>query len=399
MNADNLSVRPQSPRRWWQRLVGCAVMALSAALGACGGGVEVGGTGGTGSTIVGPVSGFGSIIVDGVRIDDSAASVRNADGVLVSRDAVKLGTFVEVTAGPISDDGAGNRSATAQSVQVRTELRGPLQAIDLAAMRLAVLGQVVAITADTVIDGGAASLALGQVVEVHGSLDVQAQRFVATRIEAVGGSPDFKVRGVAQNVTAAPPRLAIAGTGYDLERTGIPAGVVDGSFVELRVEPVQRNGLWVATKAKSDDRRLPDGQSTELEGTVSSLTTPTQFEVDGLPVDARAATFEGPAVAVGIKVKVKGLVVSGVLQATSVRTSSGGGGEQEIDLRDAIGSVNTAAQTFVLRGVTVFYGSPQLELKGGAVTDIIQGRSVKVKGVLDSDGQRVVAREIEFESN
>jgi hypothetical protein len=373
--------------------------ALVFGMAACGGGVEVGGTG-TGSTIVGPVAGFGSIIVDGVRIDERTAQVRNADGNAVGRDAVKLGTFVEVATGPIADDGAGNRSATAQSVQIRTELRGSLQAIDLAAMRVTVLGQVVSITAGTVIDGGAASLTLGQVVEIHGSQDVQAQRFVATRIEAVSGSPEFKVRGVAQNVTAAPPRLAIAGTGYDLERTGIPAGVVDGSFVELRVEPVQRNGLWVATKAKSDDRRLPEGQSTELEGTVSSLTTPTQFEVDGLPVDARAATFEGPAVVLGIKVKVKGSVVSGVLQATSVRTnSSSGGGEQEIDLRDVIGSVNTAAQTFVLRGVTVFYGSPQLELKGGTITDIVQGRSVKVKGVLDSDGQRVVARKIEFESN
>jgi hypothetical protein len=373
--------------------------ALVLGMAACGGGVEVGGTG-TGSTIVGPVAGFGSIIVDGVRIDERTAQVRNADGNTVGRDAVKLGTFVEVATGPIADDGAGNRSATAQSVQIRTELRGSVQAIDLAAMRVTVLGQVVSITAGTVIDGGAASLALGQVVEIHGSQDVQAQRFVATRIEAVSGSPEFKVRGVAQNVTAAPPRLTIAGTGYDLERTGIPAGVVDGSFVELRVEPVQRNGLWVATKAKSDDRRLPDGQSTELEGTVSSLTTPTQFEVDGLPVDARAATFEGPAVVLGIKVKVKGSVVSGVLQASSVRTnSSSDGGEQEIDLRDVIGSVNTAAQTFVLRGVTVFYGSPRLELKGGAITDIVQGRSVKVKGVLGSDGQRVVARKIEFESN
>jgi hypothetical protein len=365
---------------------------------ACGGGVELGGTG-TGSVIVGPVSGFGSIVVDGIRIDESNAQFRNADGVAVPRDAVKLGSFVEAATGPITANSAGDRSATALSVQIRTELRGPLQAIDLAAMRVTVLGQVVTITANTVIDGGAASLAVGQVVEIHGSQDVSTQRFVATRIEAASAGADFKVRGVAQSVTSAPPRLSIAGQGYDLERTGIPAGVVDGSFVELRVESVQRGGLWVVTKAKADDRALPDGQSTELEGTVSAFTSATQFGVNGTPVDARAVKPEGPAVALGVRVKVKGTMVNGVLQASSVSVKSDNGGGDEIQLNDVIASVNTASQTFVVRGVTVFYGLPSLDTKGGTIADIAAGRKVEVKGALDSDGLRVVARKIEFLSN
>lgn len=378
------------------------LLAFLAGLAACGGGVEVGGTG-TGSTIVGPVSGFGSIIVDGVRIDESSVLPRNADGVVVSRDAIKLGTFVEVAAGPIGDDGAGNRSTTAQSVQIRTELRGPIQAIDLPAKRISVLGQQVVLAADTVIDGGAASLALGQVVEIHGSQDVQALRFVATRIEAVGGNPEFKVRGVAQNVSAAPPRLSIAGQIYDLSRPGIPGGVTDGTFVELRVEPAQVNGLWVVTRAKADDRKPPDGQQAEVEGIVSAFTSPTEFKVNGTPVDARTASVEG-VVAAGVRVKVKGSMVSGLLQATSVRVKNENGGGDEIDLRDTIASVNVANQTFVLRGLTVFYGSPMLEIRGGStntVADIATGvdKRVKVRGVLDTDGQRIVARRIDFEGD
>jgi Domain of unknown function (DUF5666) len=168
----------------------------------------------------------------------------------------------------------------------------------------------------------------------------------------------------------------------------------------LRVESAQRNGVWVVTRIEIEDRRLPDREQAEVEGLVTAFTSTMQFQVNGVAVDARNATFEGPAVALGLRAKVKGASASGVLLASSVRVrASDVSGDEEFDLRDAIGTVNAAAQTFVLRGVTVYYGSPQLEIKGGTVADIAPGRRVRVKGVLDSDGQRVVARKIEFESN
>jgi hypothetical protein len=380
---------------WWAQ-ARRGLLTLLVGLAACGGGVEVGGTG-TGSTIVGPVSGFGSIIIDGVRIDDSSALIRNADGAAIPRASVRLGTFVEATTGPISDDGAGNRSATAQIVQIRTELRGVVQDLDLLARRIVVLGQVVVIGPNTVIDDGLLSLRVGRLVEVHGSLDVQTQRFIATRIEAVSGNAEFKVRGLALNVTASPPRLTIAGQGFDLERTGIPAGLVNGQYVELRVEPVQRNGLWVAVRASVGDRRPADGQQAEIEGAVSAFTSATQFSVDGVPVDARTAAFVGPAMALGAEVKVRGRMDAGVLLASLVVVETEDD-DRELDLRDSIASVNTANQTLVLRvrQVTVFYGSPDVEFRGGTVAELAAGRNVRIKGKIDIDGQHVVAERIDF---
>ena len=120
-------------------------------LGACGGGVE---TGGTGAYVQGPVVGFGSVIVAGVRFDDSRASIEDPDGVVRRREDLRLGMQVEIESGPTSDDGSGGRVATANRVRVASELLGPVGGlVDDANARLFVLGQLVRLNPSTVIDG------------------------------------------------------------------------------------------------------------------------------------------------------------------------------------------------------------------------------------------------------
>ena len=66
------------------------VLSAAAALASCGGGV---GSGGTGSFASGPITGFGSVIVGGVRFDDSTANVEDGEGGRRSRDELRLGPF------------------------------------------------------------------------------------------------------------------------------------------------------------------------------------------------------------------------------------------------------------------------------------------------------------------
>ena len=62
------------------------------------------GTGATTSTLTeGPITGFGSIIVNGVRFDDSAAAVSDDDDAASGRDRLKLGMQVEVESESVSD--------------------------------------------------------------------------------------------------------------------------------------------------------------------------------------------------------------------------------------------------------------------------------------------------------
>ncbi|HEY5324044.1 MAG TPA: hypothetical protein VIK58_14550, partial [Caldimonas sp.] len=96
-------------------------------LAGCGGGGSAGpSSGGTGvaptSFTAGHISGFGSIIVNGVRYDDSAALVTDDDGNRSSREALKLGMHVEIHGGGISDDGKGPRAA-ASEIRHGAELR------------------------------------------------------------------------------------------------------------------------------------------------------------------------------------------------------------------------------------------------------------------------------------
>ncbi|MDZ7811771.1 MAG: hypothetical protein U5L74_01040 [Ideonella sp.] len=83
-----------------RRIVGAGwILALSlSGLTACGGGgVEVQGTGQEPPAFAnGPISGFGSIIVGGVRYDDSAATVRNDDNQSLSSADLRLGMVVTI---------------------------------------------------------------------------------------------------------------------------------------------------------------------------------------------------------------------------------------------------------------------------------------------------------------
>ena len=156
---------------------------MSLFLVACGGGVESGGTGGnaTASYVSGPITGFGSVIVGGVRFDDSTAAVSDADGGSRSRDDLKLGMTINVRGTPIAGDG----SSSATSIVVGSAIVGPVSVINVGAATLTVLGQPVDVLATTVFDeslgGGIAALSIGDVIEVYALLDTATQRYSATR--------------------------------------------------------------------------------------------------------------------------------------------------------------------------------------------------------------------------
>jgi hypothetical protein len=126
-------------------------LALLASCGG-GGGVDTGGTGGAvPAGAAGPIAGFGSVFVGGVRFDDSAAEVEDFDGNRRSRDDLRLGMTVEIESGAVADV-AGQPAASARRIRVESELAGFVAAVDLAGETFTVLGQRVAVDAATVFD-------------------------------------------------------------------------------------------------------------------------------------------------------------------------------------------------------------------------------------------------------
>jgi hypothetical protein len=92
-----------------------------------------------------------------------------------------------------------------------------------------------------------------------------------------------------------------------------------------------------------------------------------------------------------------------VLQVTEVevkQAEDGGGsgddgGGQTYELQGKITALDTAAATFVLRGVTVSYTGATFS--GGTAANLAVEVKVEVKGTLAADGITVNATEIQFD--
>lgn len=370
---------------------------------ACGGG---GGSGGTGATTAsaftaGPVRGFGSIIVNGVRFDDSGAEIENEDGVRGSQDDIKLGSMVEVESGRI-DDSTGR--ATAVRIRFGSEIKGLVASVDTAANSFVVLGQVVDVRPETVFDdslgaGGVAGLA-GKVVEVHAQRDAATGHYVASRIEDEAGATSFKLNGTvsALDSSARTFQIGDALISYaSLNAADMPAGLADGMRVRVRLATAQIDGKWVATRIRGADRKVEDHGDARLQGTVTAFTSATAFEVNGIPVDASAARIDkGPVTADSI-VEVRGSAKDGTIVAERVKVLNGSDDSiSGVELHGNISGVDTTAKTFVLRGVKVSYGGSVSYQRGGEA-QLVDGARLEVKGTLSDDRSTLTAALIKFE--
>jgi len=372
----------------------------------CGGGVDSGGTGAAPTSFAsGPITGFGSVIVNAVHYDDSSATVRDGSGTLRSRADLRLGMTTDVRGSAIVVDGRGRPVSTASSIVFASEIVGPVAANDLAARTLTVLGQPVDIMASTVFDdslaGGQAALVVGGVVELYARLDVASGRYAATRVEAKPAGTTFSVRGIVSGLDTAARSFSFGSVRISyLGVAAVPSTLANGRFVRATLAAAPgAGGILTATALSDGAPPIEDHDEAKLEGRVSAFTSTTTFSVNGTPVDARGARFDdGPAgLALGARVEVEGTIVGGVLVATRVKVEDEDDGDnEEFEVAGPIVSLDTVARTFVVREVTVSY-SGAVDFRDGTAADLAVGRKVEVRGTLSADGTRLQAERIEFD--
>ncbi len=385
---------PASCTAWAVALRGLlfAALTIAALSGGCGGGV---GSGGTGSFAAGPITGFGSIIVSGIRFDDSLADVEDLDGQRRSRDELRLGMTVEVDSGPIT-----TAAATAQRIRFESEMAGLVGIIDLAGSSFTLLGQRVSVDVSTVFDerliDGLEGLRTGDRVEVYAVFDSSQRRFRATRVEPASLVQGLRLRGPLQAVNTTAQTLRIGDISYSYAGAAdVPATLAPGQYVRLRLEadllPAPR---WVVRRFEPALRVLADADDVKIEGLVTDFGSPSSFSVNGRAVDGRGVGTPA-GLAAGARVEVEGQLRSGVLLASRVTIKS----DAEItgrgfDLEGTISSVDSAARRFVLRGVTVNTTRADLRFDGGTAADLQVGRRVEVQGLLSADRRSLDATRI-----
>ncbi|MFN9747268.1 MAG: DUF5666 domain-containing protein [Betaproteobacteria bacterium] len=386
-------------------LAAAAASSASALLAACGGGGSdepETATATASSYTDGVIAGFGSVIVGGVRFDDTKATLSTEEGTALAAGALRLGMTVEIDSGRVDRAAA---SALALRIRLNSELLGPVGAVDTAAGTVVVLGQTVLVTTSTVFDdtlaGGLAALTAGRIVEVYGIPDPANARIVATRIEAEDAAPAYKLSGRIASLNTTARTFAINGQVVNyagVPTVQVPPGLADGQAVRVRLQTAQVAGQWVAT-AMRGGRRWPESiVEAKLEGLITAFASTASFSVNGLPVNASAATFPDGTTGLGLgaRVEVSGSIVAGVMQATTVEIEERRvTGPRIWDLRGEVGQLNTTAKTFALRGITVWYGGA-VEFRDGTEASLANGARVRVRGPLAADRTRLEATRIDF---
>jgi Domain of unknown function (DUF5666) len=247
--------------------------------------------------------------------------------------------------------------------------------------------------------GGFAALAVDQILEIHALFDSATGHYLATRIELEDNADNYRLRGLVSALDSTNKTFNIgdAVINYGGVLAGeLPANFADGQRVRVRLQTAQVNGQWVAISVRTGVRRVDDINDARIRGFVNAFTSATQFEVNGIAVDAAAARIDG-TVREGALVEVRGRVANGTLVASRVKVIDRLGDEiKRFELHGNVSALDTVAQTFMLREVKVNY-SRVAEWKDGAPTDLADGKAVEVKGLWAEDRSVMFAAVIEFE--
>lgn len=331
---------------------------LLVALGGCGGGAGSGdslsagvGSGGTGSAFLGAISGFGSVIVNGVRIDDSAARI-TLDNVDVPETTLRLGMVVDIDG--IRDDDANGR---ANSIVCNSYVEGPVSSIAAGSSQLTVLGVTITVNSGTVFDGGVtdlSGLAAGDHVEVYGLPD-QGGGIRATRIEKSAATQLRLVGAVQANAGNTIRVNGITVQTGNANLIGVGRTIAVGDTVRIKASLVN-----AATIAASEVREvslapsLSDNQKVNLEGVVTKFTSASNFEINGQQIQAvPTARMEG-AVTLGAQVEIEGASSGGKVVATKVSVQDESQQKDDANVFHAeVSALNLATSTLSLRSNTV----------------------------------------------
>ena len=350
-----------------------AAVATSLLLAACGASTILSaGISGTG-IVVGVLTGFGSIYVNGVEYDIDQAEF-NIDGqtgfgsAAEAQQNLAIGMVVRLEA---KDNGDG--TGTAVRVIYDDAVEGPIETVPVAdssnRMRFTVLGQeVIADQIETSFDGMSFSeLAQGLVVEVSGFADANGS-ILATRIEYKGMlSPNqslVELHGQISNLNQLGHSFILGATTvyYDQDTRFEDMqqdDLADGQLVE--VKGVYRgDGSIFASKIESEEDDIREISTSEgqleVQGVIYDFVSASEFFVNGVQVDGSGLSqTEIAALADGVEVEVKGPVENGVLIAESIEFRG-----SEAELQADLTAVDAANDL-----LTVRFGAagPELQLR------------------------------------
>jgi hypothetical protein len=368
------------------------VLATSALAGCGGGSIDLAGspgTGGTGIYLQGTISGFGSVIVNGIKFDDGQAAVQ-VDGVSAASAELRLGMVASLQ----GEIGAVAAMDTASSIDVWSIAQGLITQVG--AGEFTVAGLTVLTDRTTVLEGvaSAALLSVGQRVVVWGlQAGADARTWKATRVTVLV-MPATATLVSTGLINVEDSQLYLNG----LRLTGILAtsltagqlvrvqGVRSSTGDSIAVVRVDVRGLNLAA--------LPSGEI-EIEGVVTTPLVNGRFMLGNIVVDASSAFYKPASyvLAAGARVEVYGSwQPDGVLKATEVEYED----DETLSTVKIEANIEqfTSLADFVVRGQRC--NATGAKISHGVLADLRVGVKVKVKGT-KAGGDVLMVTELEFD--
>lgn len=361
----------------------------------------------------GPITGFGSVIVNGVRYETTNDTTFTRDDNPSSQEDFKVGETV-IVKGTIDDD---NSNAVAETVELDELVKGPVSAS--AGSELTVMGQTVLVDAGTSIDNvcgisqdNVTPMLDAFAVEVFGLVD-SAGVISATRIECKVAADfiddEFEVNGVVSNHNAGDMTFMINGLQVDYSSAAsiddLPGGQInDGDPVEAKGPPANyddRSAIPVltATRVEYKGNRLDgnEGDHFEVDGFISDFVSASEFNlrvgtlVIGVTTTGSTDYEGGSAADLGnnLKVEIEGeLNSSDVVLATriDIKTSTN---VRVAGLVDGVaGDVVTILGVAVNTGLTTTRFEDKRDGRDPfRISDIVAGDYVEARGQEQPEGE------------
>jgi len=391
-----------------------------AMLTACGGGG--GETASTGTTS-GVITGFGSIIVNGVHYDVDSADV-SIDGVASAQSLLAVGDVVVLQGSSVNADGV---TGTATAVSANDELEGyvlDLSGLSAGVGSINVMGQTVTITLDTVFEGDDAAiltisdLSVNDVVEVSGFSDGNGG-ILATRLETKDSlGNDIEVKGLISSLDTGAFTFTIGSLIVDYSAaTELPSLLEDGLLVEVKTDSVLTgdlaNGFVMAASKveieEVDDIDGDEGDEIEVQGLISGVDQVAEtfvFNGQTIGFEELDDDFDPSTLVDGMLITVEGHIdAAGNFVFDEIEEDHASDDEVE----GTVTAVTDATITVEVNGVettfTVTNDTRMIDEQDEGVTpvrffslaDVTVGEFVEVKFYVDGTTQENIATELERE--
>jgi hypothetical protein len=364
----------------------------------------------------GPVTGYGSVWVNGSRYQTTTAEIE-VNGQPATEKDLKIGQVV------VLNSLISGSSLSAERIVYESNLKGPVESVDVIAGSFVALGQEVMVDAGTSFGPGIApaditGLVSGSIVEVSGLVDTSGQ-IRATRIDKEDEPYQVQLSGTV--ALGSGMQFTIGAQLVDYSSAMLdpdyPAGIIsDGDQVRVIVaESVSpqfgASGEILATEIayRGSPVDIEDGEEGDVEGLITDFTNEFSFRLAGFAIVTNAQTEysggTGGDLGDNIRIEAEGVFdASGVLIAEEIEFRQEGEAriEATVDAEGVTSIENGSGQTTY--AVPVFGVSVETtlltavedkrdEIRPFSPGDLEPGDFLKIEG--SWDGSKLIATRLE----